>query len=93
MSEELLGMISEELHVKTIFYDDAKAMINEIVQHVSSSTKTDVYVSSQHAGSLIELVIWFQRMITAGKMPDHPGRTDALTNEYCNELLKDLRNE
>lgn len=47
-------------------------------------------ITPQHAVSLAALVKWFRLMIGTGNLPEVEGRSDALTTEYCDELLEDL---
>ena len=49
-----------------------------------------VEITEQHAYSLIKLVQYFKEMIAFAKLPNTPGRKDALTASYCDELLEDL---
>ena len=51
-----------------------------------------VAVSDQHAYSLYQLVGWFQRMINVGYIPEDMDRSNALTAEYCDELMEELGN-
>lgn len=50
-------------------------------------------ITKQHAYSLNAMVKWFKKMIEQRNMPETLGRSDELTTGYCDELLKDLRDE
>ena len=47
-------------------------------------------LSPEHANSLIRLLTWFKTLVKAGHMPQEEGRSDELTEEYCDELLEAL---
>jgi len=49
-----------------------------------------VPITEQHAHSLIELVKYFRKMVKDGVVPEGEGRSDALTTEYCDDLLEGL---